>query len=414
MLRDLDLFFWVLWSIWGNRNQAIHNDTATSPYQTWELVKRAFLDFNEARLNPMPSPPLACNHWTAPPLGFFKINVDGATDPGGGNSCIGVVIRDSSGSPFGALSLVLPSCFPAETTEAIALHHGVHFAVEMQVSQAMFEFDALSIILALNSGATGSDIGHILEDIREASSIFSHCSFHHLKRDGNRAAHSLAKEAKFSGQSHIWKGISPPCLCFCQNLETWCHQKIEVLPSSLLSATSDLKDEAEEMEMGATSYFSSYGQSPLSTILVRYITRTRTKGRVPPSPLALPSIGHLHLLAPLPHQALHNLSNRYGPLIHLFLGSVLCVVVSTPEMAKELLKTHETSFMNRPHTATVDYLTYGSADFSFAPYGPYWKFMKNLCMSKLLVGQTLDQLLPVRHEEITRFVQFILKKGSIR
>ncbi|KAK7849660.1 cytochrome p450 93a3 [Quercus suber] len=71
-------------------------------------------------------------------------------------------------------------------------------------------------------------------------------------------------------------------------------------------------------------------------------------------------------------------------------------------MAKELLKTHETSFMNRPHTATVDYLTYGSADFSFAPYGPYWKFMKNLCMSKLLVGQTLDQLLPVRHEEITR------------
>ena len=40
--------------------------------------------------------------------------------------------------------------------------------------------------------------------------------------------------------------------------------------------------------------------------------------------------------------------------------------------------------------------------------------MKKLCMSKLLVGQTqtLDQLLPVRHEEITRFVQFILKKAQ--
>ena len=153
---------------------------------------------------------------------------------------------------------------------------------------------------------------------------------------------------------------------------------------------------------------------PVSTILVRYITRTRTKGRVPPSPLALPIIGHLHLLAPLPHKALHKLSNRYGPLIHLFLGSVPCVVVSSPEMAKDFLKTHETSFANRPQTAAVDYLTYGSADFSFAPYGPYWKFMKKLCMSKLLVGQTqtLDQLLPVRHEEITRFVQFILKKAQ--
>ncbi|KAF5474084.1 hypothetical protein F2P56_006017 [Juglans regia] len=151
----------------------------------------------------------------------------------------------------------------------------------------------------------------------------------------------------------------------------------------------------------------------VSTILVRSIfTRFKTKARLPPSPMALPIIGHLHLLAPLPHQALHKLSNRYGPLIHLFLGSVPCVVASSPEMAKEFLKTHETSFCNRPQTAAVDYLTYGSSDFSFAPYGPYWKFMKKLCMSELLGGRTLDQLLPVRREEITKFVQFLLNKAE--
>nr|POE85692.1 hypothetical protein CFP56_22622 [Quercus suber] len=160
-----------------------------------------------ASLAPIELPPVA-----AIPTSSHHMLTRAKADPGGGNSCIGVVIRDSSGSPFGALSLVLPSCFSAETTEAIALHLGVLFAVEMQVSQAMFESDALSIILALNSGATGSDIGHILDDIREASSTFSHCSFHHLKRDGNRAAHSLAREAKSSGQSNIWKGISPPCI----------------------------------------------------------------------------------------------------------------------------------------------------------------------------------------------------------
>ena len=52
---------------------------------------------------------------------IFKIKVDGATDDRGGNSCIGVIIRDSSGSSIGALSMVLPSCFPAEITEAYAL-----------------------------------------------------------------------------------------------------------------------------------------------------------------------------------------------------------------------------------------------------------------------------------------------------
>ncbi|XP_011033262.1 PREDICTED: cytochrome P450 93A3-like isoform X2 [Populus euphratica] len=153
----------------------------------------------------------------------------------------------------------------------------------------------------------------------------------------------------------------------------------------------------------------------LSTILVRAVlNKTRAKPRLPPSPLALPIIGHLHLLAPLPHQALHKLSTRYGPLIHLFLGSVPCVVASTPETAKEFLKTHENSFCDRPKSAAVDFLTYGSADFSFAPYGPYWKFMKKICMAELLGGRMLDQLLPVRHEEIRQFLQFLLKKANAR
>ncbi|KAF3442608.1 hypothetical protein FNV43_RR16524 [Rhamnella rubrinervis] len=151
----------------------------------------------------------------------------------------------------------------------------------------------------------------------------------------------------------------------------------------------------------------------VSTILFRAIfAKTKTKLRLPPSPLALPIIGHLHLLAPLPHQALHKLANRYGPLIHLSLGSNPCVVASSPEVAKEFLKTHEPSFSNRTKGIAVDYLTYGSADFSFAPLGPYWKFMKKLCMSELLGGRTLDQLRPVRRDEIKRFLQLMLKKAD--
>ncbi|KAI7991152.1 3,9-dihydroxypterocarpan 6A-monooxygenase [Camellia lanceoleosa] len=149
-----------------------------------------------------------------------------------------------------------------------------------------------------------------------------------------------------------------------------------------------------------------------SIILLRAFFRNRATTHLPPSPLALPIIGHLHLLAPIPHQALHKLSTRYGPLIYIFLGSVPCLVASSPETAKELLRTHETSFSNRPLMAAVDYLTYGSQDFSFAPYGPYWKFMKKLCMSELLGGRTLDQLLPVRHDEIKRFIELLLRKAK--
>ncbi|KAK8629126.1 hypothetical protein V6N13_077980 [Hibiscus sabdariffa] len=128
--------------------------------------------------------------------------------------------------------------------------------------------------------------------------------------------------------------------------------------------------------------------------------------------MALSIIGHLHLLTPIPHQALHKLSTKHGSLMHIRHRSVPCIVASSPEMAKEFLKTHESSFFNRPITAVVDYLTYGSADFSFAPYGPYWKFMKKICMSELLSGRMLDQFLPVRVEELRRFLQFMEKKAS--
>ncbi|KAL3819889.1 hypothetical protein ACJIZ3_005794 [Penstemon smallii] len=150
-----------------------------------------------------------------------------------------------------------------------------------------------------------------------------------------------------------------------------------------------------------------------STILIRTLIKKRFSPRLPPSPLALPIIGHLHLLAPIPHQALAKLASKHGPLIHIRLGSVPFLVASSPKIAKEVLKTNEVSFSDRPQTLAIDYLTYGSKDFSFAPYGPYWKFMKKLCMSQLLGGQTLDILEPIRRDEVNTFLRFMYEKAKV-
>ncbi|KAG9450675.1 hypothetical protein H6P81_010640 [Aristolochia fimbriata] len=135
--------------------------------------------------------------------------------------------------------------------------------------------------------------------------------------------------------------------------------------------------------------------------------------RLPPGPRAVPIVGHLHLLAPIPHQALHRLSTRHGPLMHIRLGSVSCIVSSSAETAKAFLKTHELHFASRPVTSAVRYLTYGGADFSFAPYGPYWKFVKKLCMSDLLGGRMLDQFLPVRRDEVRHLVRTLARKAEL-
>lgn len=72
------------------------------------------------------------------------------------------------------------------------------------------------------------------------------------------------------------------------------------------------------------------------------------KIRLPPSPLRLPVIGHLHLMVKEPHQSLQRLAHRMGPVIYLQLGGVPAVVVSSPEAAKEVLKTHDVHCCSRP------------------------------------------------------------------
>ncbi|KAL2225905.1 cytochrome P450 93A3-like [Sesamum indicum] len=150
----------------------------------------------------------------------------------------------------------------------------------------------------------------------------------------------------------------------------------------------------------------------IPTVLLRGFMKKKSSPRLPPSPLALPIIGHLHLLSSIPHQAFYKISSRYGPLIHLYLGSVPCVVASSPEICKEFLKTHEISFSNRPKTVVSDYVTYGSQDFSFAPYGDHWKFVKKLCISRLLGGQTLDLLQPIRRQEINYLIELVSMKAK--
>jgi cytochrome P450 len=90
--------------------------------------------------------------------------------------------------------------------------------------------------------------------------------------------------------------------------------------------------------------------------------------------------------------------------MYLRLGSVPAVAACSPAAAREVLKTHETAFLDRPKPAAVHRLTYGGQDFSFSAYGPYWRFLKRACVHELLAGRTLDRLRHVRREEVARLV----------
>ena len=70
------------------------------------------------------------------------------------------------------------------------------------------------------------------------------------------------------------------------------------------------------------------------------------KLNLPPFPPKWPVIGNLHHFGTLPHHSLEELSSKYGPLMLLHLGHVPTIVVSSAEMAREMMKTHDVVFSN--------------------------------------------------------------------
>ena len=126
---------------------------------------------------------------------------------------------------------------------------------------------------------------------------------------------------------------------------------------------------------------------------------TKPSVNLPPGPKPLPLIGNLHQLGEHPHLSLHRVSSTYGPIFHLKLGFIPTVIISSANLAREVMRTHDLALASRPQLQSARSLFYGCTDIAFAPYGPYWRHVRKICILELLSQHRVDLFAPVRAVE---------------
>ncbi|XP_047959691.1 cytochrome P450 71D10-like [Salvia hispanica] len=135
-----------------------------------------------------------------------------------------------------------------------------------------------------------------------------------------------------------------------------------------------------------------------------------------PGPKPLPLIGNLHLMLRAssgPHRLFRSLAAKHGPLMHLQLGELHFLIVSSIEFAKEVMKTHDANFSNRPPMLATEELAYNSTDLIFSPYGDHWRHLRKICTVELLTARRVRSFRSIREEEVTNMCNWIAsREGS--
>ncbi|KAL8474542.1 hypothetical protein ACS0TY_031121 [Phlomoides rotata] len=155
------------------------------------------------------------------------------------------------------------------------------------------------------------------------------------------------------------------------------------------------------------------GSDPNTGGLTRNNNSKLADRKLPPGPSMLHLMGLVHYaLRSFPyHHLLRELAKAYGPLVHVKLGEVSSIVVSSPEIAKQVLKTREPACANRPKSVGTQIISYDYTDVVLSPYNDYWKQMRSISISKFLCPKNVRSMEQMRKDEASVAIESIRRSS---
>uniref|UniRef100_A0A8R7PQD4 Trans-cinnamate 4-monooxygenase n=1 Tax=Triticum urartu TaxID=4572 RepID=A0A8R7PQD4_TRIUA len=114
--------------------------------------------------------------------------------------------------------------------------------------------------------------------------------------------------------------------------------------------------------------------------------------RLPPGPSGAPIVGNwLQVGDDLNHRNLMGMARRFGEVFLLRMGVRNLVVVSSPELAKEVLHTQGVEFGSRTRNVVFDIFTGKGQDMVFTVYGDHWRKMRRIMTVPFFTNKVVAQ-----------------------
>lgn len=146
---------------------------------------------------------------------------------------------------------------------------------------------------------------------------------------------------------------------------------------------------------------------PILIIFVSYKLYQRLRFKLPPGPHPWPVVGNLYDIKPVRFRCFAEWSQSYGPIISVWFGSTLNVIVSNSELAKEVLKEHDQQLADRHRSRSAAKFSRDGKDLIWADYGPHYVKVRKVCTLELFTPKRLEALRPIREDEVTAMVESI-------
>ncbi|KAI3875987.1 hypothetical protein MKX03_026223, partial [Papaver bracteatum] len=138
----------------------------------------------------------------------------------------------------------------------------------------------------------------------------------------------------------------------------------------------------------------------VSILLISNLFSKKSTKNKPPTPPALPIIGHLHLINKPLNKALKDLSDRYGPVLLLRFGSQSVLALSSPSSVEECLTKNDIIFANRPPVVAAKHLGYNYKTVEWSSYGPNWRNLRRVMNMDIFSSSSLQTTSNIRNEEV--------------